>query len=106
MASLSSVGPFTFDPSARTPAASIAAPSGVLSRHCPTELKFSSAKPGGSISRWHEAHVGFFRCSSSCSRTVFGTLDASLLLSSSVGTFGGGGGGGVLRNVLSTYLPR
>ena len=31
---------------------------------------------------------------------------ASLLLSSSVGTFGGGGGGGVFRNVASTYLPR
>ena len=36
--------------------------------------------------------------------TVFGA--SSLLLSSSVGTFGSGGGGGVLRKVDRMYLPR
>ena len=46
------------------------------SRHCPTELKFSSAKPGGSMMRWHDAQAGCCRCSSSCSRTVFGAVVA------------------------------
>src|SRR5262245_26562854 len=78
----------------------------MAARHCPTESKFSSAKPGGSITRWQPEHVGLCRCSSSCSRTVFGADDVSLLLSSNVGTFGGGGGGGVFRNVLKTYTPR
>ena len=58
------------------------------------------------MTRWQAAQGGFFRCSSSCSRTVFGAVVAPLVLSSSVGTFGGGGGGGVLRKVLSTNLPR
>ena len=56
--------------------------------------------------RWQDAQGAFLRCSSSCSRTVFGAVVAPLLLSSSVGTSGGGGGGGVLRNVLRTNLPR
>ena len=62
--------------------------------------------PRGSITRWQPAQGWFLRCNSSCARTVFGTVDAPLLLSSSEGTFGGGGGGGVFRKVLSTYFPR
>src|ERR1700674_499395 len=77
-----------------------------MSRQFPTESKFSSAKPGGSITRWQPAQGWFVRCSSNCARTVFGTAPAPLLLSSSDGTFGGGGEGGVLRKVLSTYFPR
>ena len=102
----SATGPSTFEPSASTPPVSIGAPSASVSRHCPTELKFSSAKPGGSMTRWQDAHAGLLRCSSSCSRTVFGVVAAPLLLSSSVGTFGSGGGGGVFRNVVRTNLPR
>src|SRR6266567_1233663 len=81
MASRSATGPLTCDPSA-------------------------SANPGGSITRWQPAQGWFFRCNSSCARTVFAAAGASLLLSSSVGTFGGAGGGGVLRKVVSTYFPR
>src|SRR6516165_3771724 len=106
MASRSSFGPLTFDPSASTPAVSSGAPSAPVLRHFPTESKFSSANPGGSITRWHPAQTALLRCNSNCARTVFGTFAAALLLSSSVGTFGGAGGGGVLRNVLSTYFPR
>ena len=68
----SAAGPSTFDPSASTPAASIGAPSAPALRHWPTGLKFSSAKPTGSMMRWHDAHVGLLRCSSICCRTVFG----------------------------------
>src|SRR5580704_13557418 len=106
IASRSATGPLTCDPSASVPATSSGAPSGSLSRHCPTELKFSSANPGGSITRWQPAQGWLVRCNSSCARTVFGTVGAPLLLSSSVGTFGGGAGGGVLRKVLRTYFPR
>ncbi len=58
------------------------------------------------MTRWQPAHAGLLRCSSSCSRTVFGFVAAPFVLSSSVGTFGSGGGGGVLRNVVRTNLPR
>ena len=77
------------------------------SRHCPTELKFSSAKPGGSMMRWQEAH-GRHSCGAAPAAPAPSSapLSAPLLLSSSVGTFGGGGGGGVLRNVLRMNLPR
>src|SRR4029434_9032912 len=101
-----SVGPLSLEPSASTPLASIFAPSGIATRHWPTELKFSSAKPGGSMTRWHPEQAGFCRCSSSWSRTDFVADSLPLLLSSRVGTFGGGGVGGVFRNVVSTYAPR
>src|SRR5688572_25428935 len=100
------IGPSTFVPSASTPPVSIGEPSGIVSRHCPTGLNFSRAKPGGSMTRWHDAHVGELRCSSSWALTVFGAVVAPLALSSSVGTFGSGGGGGVFRNVLRMNLPR
>ncbi len=106
MACRSATGPLTCDPSASVPATSSGAPSAPVSRHCPTELKFSSAKPAGSITRWQPAQGWFLRCNSNCARTVFAAVDAPLLLSSSEGTFGGGGGGGVFRKVLSTYFPR
>src|ERR1700690_1220079 len=106
IASRSAAGPLTFDPSASVPEVSRGTPSGPALRQFPTESKFSSANPTGSITRWQDAQAGFFRCNSNCSRTVFGTAAPPLLLSSSVGTFGGGGVGGVLRKVLSTYFPR
>src|SRR5580704_4491887 len=106
MASRNAAGPLTLVPSASIPATSSGAPSGPVSRQFPTESKFSSAKPGGSITRWHPAQGWLVRCNSSCARTVFAAAGAPLLLSSSVGTFGGGGDGGVLRKVLSTYFPR
>ena len=40
-----------------------------LMRHAPTTSKFSSARPSGSITLWHDAHAGFLRCSSMRSRT-------------------------------------
>src|SRR2546427_4223467 len=106
MACRSSTGPLILEPSASTPLPSIFAPLGMAARHCPTESKFSSAKPGGSMTRWHDAQAGLLRCSSSCSRTDFGADSVPLMLSSSVGTFGGGGSGRVFRNVRSTYAPR
>src|SRR5579863_4741843 len=106
MASRRAAGPLILVPSASVPATSSSAPSAPVSRHFPTESKFSSAKPTGSITRWQDAQAGLPRCNSNCSRTVFGTAATPLLLSSSVGTFGGGGVGGVLRKVLSTYFPR
>ena len=59
------------------------------------------------MTRWHELHAGFARCSSMRSRT-----DSSLRAlrgladSSSAGTFGGGGGGGVPSSTSITHLPR
>src|SRR5579863_3731810 len=106
MACRSAAGPLTLVPSASVPDVSSAAPSAPALRHFPTESKFSSAKPTGSITRWQDAQAGLLRCNSNCARTVFGTAAVPLLLSSSVGTFGGGGVGGVLRKVLSTYFPR
>src|SRR5262245_42555425 len=58
----------------------------------------------GSMLRWHEAHTGFARCNSSCSRTVDGlSLGA---LASSCGATAGGGSGGVFRKFETTYFPR
>src|ERR1700730_7456677 len=106
IASRSAIGPSTLVPSASTPAESIGAPSDV-SIHCPTELKCSSANPGGSMILWQDAQPGFLRCDSSCSLTVFGAASLLLLLlSSSVGTFGGGGAGGVSSEDVRVNLPR
>src|SRR5258705_3570328 len=106
MACRSAAGPLICDPSARTPAASSGAPSGPASRQFPTESKFSSANPGGSITLWQVAHVGLARCNSNGARTVLAARGVAFVLSSSEGTLGGAGGGGVLRKVLRTYLPR
>src|SRR5262245_55301606 len=54
--------------------------------------------------RWHDAHAGFARCNSSCSRTVEGLSFGAL--ASSCGTTAGGGSGGVLRKFDITYFPR
>src|SRR5262249_56002445 len=69
----------------------------------PVRAKFSSAKPSGSISRWHAAQVGLDLCSSMRSRMVRFFVVASSFRD---GTFGGGGGGGVPRICRSTHLPR
>ena len=39
-------------------------------RHLPVASKFSSARPSGSITRWHDVHCGLLRCCSIRSRTV------------------------------------
>ena len=39
-----------------------------LMRQAPVTSKFSSARPSGSITRWHELHAGFVRCCSMRSR--------------------------------------
>src|ERR1035441_10271510 len=65
------------------------------SRHMPSALKFSSARPGGSIWLWQEAHKTFSRCTASVSRNVGARLARFFTASSSGGTFGGGGSGGV-----------
>ena len=39
-------------------------------RHLPVASKFSSARPSGSITRWHDVHCGLLRCCSMRSRTV------------------------------------
>jgi hypothetical protein len=61
-------------------------------RHCPMPSKFSRLKPSGSIRAWQLAHVGFFRCISSISRTDNGLFP--VLLASRAGMLGGGGGTG------------
>src|SRR5688572_22344329 len=99
------MGPSILRPSTSTPAESIA-PSFVESRHCPTGLKFSSAKPTGSMFRWHDAHTAFERCNSSCWRTVVGFSFDALASSGGITISVGGGSGGVLRRVDITYLPR
>src|SRR4029077_20835127 len=73
-------------------------------RHSPTPLKFSSAKPSGSIWAWQTAQAAFARCCSIRSRIV-GTFTFGGV-SFSDGTSGGGGGGGVPRTFVSNHLPR
>ena len=41
-----------------------------FSRHRPSALKFSSARPSGSMREWHELHSGLARCRAISSRTV------------------------------------
>ena len=66
-----------------------------LTRHLPVASKFSSARPSGSITRWHDVHAGLLRCCSMRSRTDSARPDSAVpFVSSSAGTFGGGGGGG------------
>src|SRR3954469_25412327 len=72
-------------------------------RQAPTASKFSRPKPRGSIRRWHEAHVGSWRCASSCSRSDAAVpIDASFRF----GTSGGGSGGGALSRLSRIHLPR
>src|SRR5215467_4876471 len=104
MALRRSAGVFTLEPSHRTPEPSTGLPSSVTSRHWPIGLKFSRAKPVGSMVRWQPAQKAFSRCFSSLSRTDLG--DSPTSFSARVGTFGGGGGGGRFNNVLRIHLPR
>src|SRR5205085_10916394 len=68
-----------------------------------TALKFSSAKPTGSIERWQLAHTALLRCAARRWRIE---RFADTLLSSSAGTFGRGGGGGAPNMLRSTMTPR
>src|SRR5689334_15816108 len=81
----------------------MATPSLVV-RHLPVASKFSSAKPRGSMRRWHVAHAGSLRCTSIRSRSDRGAPAAPA--SGNAGTSGGGAGGGAPRRLASTHLPR
>src|SRR5262245_10094840 len=59
----------------------------------------------GSMILWHEAHVGFDRCSSMRLRSDSASR-STLLSTFSGGTFAGGFGGGVPRMFSRTHLPR
>ena len=92
-------------PVARRPATSIVCPASA-SRQVPSAVKFSNARPSGSIRSWHELHSLFARCTASISLN-FGSRPLNpLIASSSAGTSGGGGGGGVPRMFSKTNSPR
>ena len=57
-------------------------------RQWPMASKFSSARPGGSRTRWHDAHVALARCCSNNWRTDSCAVPA--WFSFNGGTFGGG----------------
>src|SRR5262245_36090006 len=91
-------------PSGNDPAASIGSPySAAL--HRPMALKFSRAKPIGSILLWQLAHTALLRCFSMRSRTDEGGAPPSPF-SVNAGTFGGGAGGGEPRMLVSSHFPR
>src|SRR5688572_1174679 len=75
-------------------------------RHTPVTSKFSSARPSGSITLWHEVHAGFLRCSSIRSRVDKVRPASTAFVSSSSGTLGGGGGGGEPSSTSMIHLPR
>ena len=58
------------------------------------------------MTRWHEVHAGFLRCSSIRSRTDRTLPSFEPPVSSSAGTLGGGGGGGEPSMTCITHLPR
>ena len=58
------------------------------------------------MTRWHDVHAGFDRCSSMRSRTDRNAPVGRPLVSSSAGTLGGGGGGGEPSSTCITHLPR
>ena len=62
-------------------------------------------EPIGSISRWHDAHTGFARCSSIRWRSDV-TFTCAASFSRFVSTPGGGFGGGAPSTFSSTHLPR
>src|ERR1019366_10265783 len=77
-----------------------------LMRHLPVTSKLSSARPSGSITRWHDTQAGFLRCSSIRSRVDSSLPPEDALVASSAGTFGGGGGGGGPTSTSMIHLPR
>ena len=76
----------------------------LVERQRPIASKFSSAKPIGSMRTWQDAHAGFRRCTSICSRIDSRRPSAEVACSS--GTSGGGGGGGMPSRFSSTQTPR
>ena len=82
----------------------MAPPVSSIVRQTPTALKFSSAKPSGSISAWQLAQLGFARCAASRSRIV--SVPPPSLVSSRSGTSAGGGGGGTPSRFSRIHLPR
>src|SRR5262249_42127846 len=77
-----------------------------LSRHLPKALKFSKARPRGSIRLWHEPHKRLLRWTLSVSFSV-GGLPLMVAATCSIdGIFGGGGGGGVPKRLSRINKPR
>ena len=75
-------------------------------RHAPVASKFSSARPSGSITRWHD---GACRVAAVLLHALAHGQQLArrvALVSSSAGTFGGGGGGGDPSSTSITHLPR
>ena len=77
-----------------------------VSRYRPIASKCSKPKPIGSISRWHDAHVGFSTCSTiNCRRPLAGFRSTSG--SGSVVMTPGGGGGTCWQSSRSRMkMPR
>src|SRR4051794_34031989 len=75
-------------------------------RKRPKALKFSRARPGGSIRIWQEAHRGLSRCKARASRWGGGRSAGLVIVSSRGGTLGGGGEGGEPRMFSRIHLPR
>ena len=87
------------------PSASTGLPDSSTLRQPPMASKFSSAKPGGSITAWQLPHTGWLRCCASRSRMVGGTVPG-LISVRLVSTFGGGGGTYTPKMLSSSHLPR
>jgi hypothetical protein len=100
-AARSSSGLRTFVPSGSSPMVSMAVRAKrSMRRDLPVASKPSSTKPIGSMAAWHEKHCGFWRCTSSSSRTVAGFLSA--LVAGNASTFAGGGMGGGMPMMRSS----
>ena len=69
-------------------------------------LKFSKAKPNGSMRLWQEAQSGFSRCIAKASRRLMVLPSCFFSEASSEATFAGGGGGGVPRKLSRMNNPR
>jgi hypothetical protein len=75
-------------------------------RHLAVTSKLSSARPIGSMNRWHELQVALVRWISIRSRVVSSRPSFAAAAASRSGTSGGGGGGGVPSSTSITHLPR
>ena len=103
-AARSAAGPSTAVPSTSRAVASIGSPAS-LSRQRPTRSKFSSAKPNGSMSWWHDAQTGSVRCASMRWRSVFASA-GERAPDKSASTPGGGGGTSAPSRFSTIHAPR